>query len=88
MANTTSATKAARKIARRTHINQARRSRLRSFVRKVEEAITAGDRNKALAELKEAEPVIIRSAQKGVMHRNTASRKVSRLTQRIAKLGK
>ncbi len=86
MANTTSATKAARKIARRTEINQARRSRLRSFVRKVEEAITAGDRSKALDALKAAEPVIMRSAQKGVVHRNSASRKVSRLTQRVAKL--
>ena len=87
MANTTSAAKATRKIARRTDINQARRSRLRGFVRKVEEAIATGDRTKALAALKEAEPVIIRSAQKGVVHRNTASRKVSRLTQRVAKLG-
>jgi small subunit ribosomal protein S20 len=87
MANTSSAAKAARKIARRTEINQARRSRLRNFVRKVEEAIAAGDRNKALGALKEAEPVIMRSAQKGVVHRNAASRKVSRLTQRVAKLG-
>jgi small subunit ribosomal protein S20 len=87
MANTSSARKATRKIARRTIINQARRSRLRSFVRKVEEAITAGDRTKALDALKQAEPMIMRSAQKGVMHRNTASRKVSRLTQRVAKLG-
>jgi small subunit ribosomal protein S20 len=87
MANTSSARKATRKIARRTEINQARRSRLRSFVRKVEEAITAGDRNQALAALKDAEPVIMRSAQKGVMHPNTASRKVSRLAHRVAKLG-
>ena len=87
MANTSSARKATRKIARRTQINQARRSRMRSFVRKVEEAIAAGDRTKALDALKEAEPVIMRSAQKGVMHQNTASRKVSRLTQRVAKLG-
>lgn len=86
MANTTSAAKAARKIARRTDINQARRSRLRSFMRKVEEAVAAGDRNKALDALKQAEPIIMRSAQKGIMHRNTASRKVSRLTQRVAKL--
>jgi small subunit ribosomal protein S20 len=87
MANTSSARKATRKIARRTEINQARRSRLRSFVRKVEEAITAGDRNQALAALKDAEPVIMRSAQKGVVHPNTASRKVSRLAHRVAKLG-
>jgi len=87
MANTTSAQKAARKIARRTEVNKARRSQLRSSVRKVEEAIVAGDRGKALAALKEAEPVIMRSAQKGVVHRNAASRKVSRLSHQIAKLG-
>jgi small subunit ribosomal protein S20 len=86
MANTSSARKAVRKIARRTEINQARRSRLRSFVRKVEEAIAANDRNQAVAALKAAEPVIMRAAQKGVVHRNAASRKVSRLSHRIAKL--
>ena len=87
MANTSSARKAARVIARRTEINKARRSLLRNCVRKVEEAIASGDRNKALVALKEAEPVMVRSAQKGIVHRNAASRKVSRLTQRIAKLG-
>jgi small subunit ribosomal protein S20 len=87
MANTDSARKAARKIARRTAINKARRSKMRSCVRGVEEAIAAGDRGKALAALKEAEPVIMRSAQKGIVHQNSASRKVSRLTHRIAKLG-
>ena len=87
MANTTSARKATRKIARRTEINKARRSKMRNFVRKVEEAIATGDRAQALAALKEAEPVIVRSAQKGIVHRNAASRKVSRLTLRIAKLG-
>jgi small subunit ribosomal protein S20 len=84
MPNTTSARKAVRKIARRTAINKNRRSLLRSVVRKVEEAIAAGDRNSALAALKEAEPIIMRSAQKRVVHRNAASRKVSRLTHRIA----
>jgi small subunit ribosomal protein S20 len=88
MANTTSARKATRVIARRTEINKSRRTLLRNSVRKVEEAIAGGDRATALAALKEAEPVIIRSAQKGVVHRNSASRKVSRLTQRVAKLGK
>ena len=87
MANTTSAQKATRKIARRTEVNKARRSQLRSSARKVEEAIVAGDRGKALAALKEAEPMIMRSAQKGVVHRNAASRKVSRLSHQIAKLG-
>jgi small subunit ribosomal protein S20 len=87
MANTSSARKAARKIARRTEINRRRRSQLRSFVRKVEEAIDAGDRAQAVAALKLAQPVIIRAAQKGVVHRNAANRKVSRLTHRVAKLG-
>jgi small subunit ribosomal protein S20 len=87
MANTKSAKKAARKIARRTVINKSRRSRVRNYVRRVEEAITAGDRNQALAVMKEAEPQIMRAAQKGVLHKNTASRKVSRLVARIAKLG-
>jgi small subunit ribosomal protein S20 len=87
MANTSSARKATRKIARRTEINKARRSKMRSFVRKVEEAIAAGDRATALTALEDAAPVIMRSAQKGVVHRNAASRKVSRLTARVAKLG-
>jgi small subunit ribosomal protein S20 len=86
MPNTPSARKATRKIARRTEINKARRSQMRSFLRQVEEAITAGDRNTALAALKEAEPVIMRAAQKGVVHPNAASRKVSRLAHRVAKL--
>ena len=88
MANTSSARKAARQIARRTEVNKARRSRLRSFVAKVEEALAAGDRNQALAALKEAEPIIMRAAQHRVVHKSAASRKVSRLTQRVAKLGK
>jgi len=87
MANTSSARKATRKIARRTEINKGRRSKLRNLVRRVEEAIAAGDRGKALAALKEAEPVIMRSAQKGIVHANAASRKVSRLSHRAAKLG-
>jgi len=86
MANTSSARKAVRKIARRTEINQARRTQLRTFVRKVEEAIAANDRKEAVAALKAAEPVIMRAAQKGVVHRNAASRKISRLSHRIAKL--
>jgi small subunit ribosomal protein S20 len=87
MANTKSAKKAARKIARRTIVNKSRRSRLRNYMRKVEEAIASGDRNRALAVMKEAEPQIMRAAQKGVLHKNSASRKVSRLVARIAKLG-
>jgi small subunit ribosomal protein S20 len=87
MANTSSARKAARQIARRTVVNSARRSRVRTFVRKVEEAIASGDRNVALAALRAAEPEIMRAAQKGQLHRNTASRKVSRLSRQVAKLG-
>ena len=87
MANTKSAKKAARQIARRAAINKGRRSRVRTNIRKVEEAIAAGDRARALAAMAEAEPAIIRAAQKGVVHRNAAHRKVSRLAHRIAKLG-
>ena len=87
MANTKSAKKAARKIARRTEVNKGRRSQMRTFTRKVEEAITAGNRDAAAAALKEAEPIIMRAAQKGVVHKHTASRKVSRLSHRVAKLG-
>ena len=88
MANTSSARKAARKIARRTEVNQARRSRMRGAVRQVEEAIAAGDRGKALEAMKQAEPQLMRAARTGQVHRNTASRKVSRLTHQVAKLGK
>ena len=88
MANTSSARKATRVIARRTEVNKARRSRMRSTVRKVEEAIASGDKTAALAALKSAEPELMRAAQKGVIHRNAANRKVSRLAHAAAKLGK
>ncbi len=88
MANTSSAKKAARKIARRTEVNKARRSRMRTTLRTVEEAIASGDRNKALEAMKNAEPALMRAAQQGQVHSNAASRKVSRLTHQIAKLGK
>ena len=88
MANTSSARKAARVIARRTDVNTARRSRMRTSVRKVEEAIASGDKSAALAALKAAEPEIIRAAQKGVIHRNAANRKVSRLAHAAAKICK
>jgi small subunit ribosomal protein S20 len=88
MANTKSAKKAARQSARRAVINKSRRSRVRTALRKVEEAIAGGDRAKAMTAMAEAEPAIIRAAQKGLVHRNAARRKVSRLTQRIAALGK
>lgn len=83
MANTTSAKKATRKIARRTAVNKARRSRVRGFIRKVEEAILTGDLAVATAALQAAQPEIQRAANKGVLHSNTASRKVSRLAQRV-----
>lgn len=86
MANTTSARKATRKIARRTAINKARRTRMRNTVRAVEEAVEKGDREAALKALKIAEPEMMRAAQKNIVHRNNASRKVSRLTHQIAKL--
>ena len=87
MANTKSAKKAARQTVRRTAVNKKRRSRLRRSVRKVEEAIASGNKKAAHAALKEAEPVIVRSAQKGVVHRKNASRKVSRLAKRIGAMG-
>ena len=83
MANTPSAKKAARKIVRRTEINKSRRSRVRTFLRKVEEAIASGDKDAAQTAFKAAEPELMRAASKGVFHKNTASRKVSRLAQRV-----
>lgn len=87
MANTPSAKKAVRKIEARTAINKARRSNMRSFLRKVEEAIASGDKAAATEALKNAEPVIHSAAGKGIVHRNLAARKVSRLSGRIKALG-
>jgi len=83
MANTTSAQKATRKIEKRTEVNKSRGTRMKTEIRKVEEAIVAGDKKIALAALKVAEPVLARTSQKGVVHKRTASRKVSRLTKRV-----
>ena len=83
MANTQSAKKAIRKIEARTAVNKDRRSRMRSFIRKVEEAIASGNKTDATTALKAAEPEIMRAAQKGVAHKNTASRKISRLSARV-----
>ncbi len=83
MANTKSAKKMVRKIERRTEVNKARRTRMRSEVRKVEEAISAGDQDAAKTALRAAEPVLMRTAQQGVLHKNAAARKVSRLSARI-----
>ncbi len=84
MANTKSAKKAVRKITKRTEVNKARRTRMRTEVRKVEEAIASGDKSAAAAVLKVVEPVLVRTAQKGIMYKRAASRKVSRLTARVA----
>lgn len=86
MANTTSAKKMTRKIAKRTAVNRSRRSRMRTFIRKVEEAIASGDRTAATQALRAAEPELMRAAQKGIVHKNMASRKVSRLSARISSL--
>ena len=87
MANTKSAKKAARQAERRTLVNKGRRSRMRTYVRKVEEAIASGDKEAAAVALREAQPEIMRSASKGIIHKNTASRKISRLSARIKALG-
>jgi small subunit ribosomal protein S20 len=88
MANTSSAKKAVRKIARRTAVNKSRRSEMRTFVRKVEEAIAGKDPKVAAAALREAEPLVARAAQKGILHKNTAARKISRLTKRVKALAR
>ncbi|TVQ53809.1 MAG: 30S ribosomal protein S20 [Rhodobacteraceae bacterium] len=83
MANTPSAKKRVRQIEKRTAVNAARKSRIRTFIRKVEDAIRSGDSEAALAALRAAQPEIMRGAAKGVLHANTASRKVSRLAHRV-----
>ena len=83
MANTTSAKKMVRKIARRTEVNRQRRSRVRNFVRKVEEAIEAGDQSAAREALRVAESEMARATGNGVFHRNMTARKVSRLNARV-----
>jgi small subunit ribosomal protein S20 len=87
MANTKSAKKAVRKIARKTAANKSRRSRMRTYIRSVEEAIQAGDKGAANDALKKAQPEIMRAAQRNVIHANSASRKVSRLSARIRSMG-
>ena len=83
MANTKSAKKMVRKIARKTAVNKVRKTQMRTQVKKVEEAISAGDKTAAVAAFKVAEPQLAKSAQKGVVHKKTASRKVSRLAARV-----
>ena len=86
MANTPSAKKATRKIEARTAINKSRRSRMRTFLRKVEEAIASGDKAVADEALKAAQPELQRAATNGIVHKNLADRKVSRLNNRIKAL--
>ena len=86
MPNIDSAKKRVRQNAKRTERNHARKSRIRTFTRKVEEALTSGNKTAALEALKAAEPELMRGAAKGVVHKNAASRKVSRLSKRASKL--
>lgn len=83
MANTASARKRIRQTATRTERNKARRSRMRTFVKQVEEAISSGDKEAAQAALRAAQPEMQRAAGKGVIHDNTVSRKISRLSARV-----
>lgn len=86
MANTSSAQKMVRKIARRTEVNKTRRSRVRTFLRKVEEAIASGNKSVASEAFKTAQPELQRAVTKGVIKKETASRKLSRLSARIKSL--
>jgi small subunit ribosomal protein S20 len=86
MANSPSSIKRARQIERRTAVNKARRSRIRTFIRKVETALAGGNSEDAATALREAQPEIMRGVSKGVLHKNTASRKVSRLAARVKAL--
>ena len=87
MANTVQSAKRARQNEKRNAINKARRSRIRTQLRKVEEAIASGDKDAAIAALRAAQPELMRGVTKGVFHKNTASRKMSRLASRVKALG-
>lgn len=86
MANSPGAKKRARQLVRRTEVNKARRSRIRTFIRKVDEAIASGDAKAAGEALRAAQPEIMRGVTKGVMHKRTASRKVSRMSSAVKAL--
>ena len=86
MANTPGAKKAVRKIARRTEVNKARRSRVRTYLRKFEEAVASGDAGAAKTAFVEAQSELMRAVTKGVVHQNTGSRKVSRLAAQLKKM--
>ncbi|THH35362.1 30S ribosomal protein S20 [Aliishimia ponticola] len=86
MANSPQSKKRARQNEKRFAVNKARRSRIRTYLRKVEEAIASGDKDAAVAALRSAQPEIMRGVTKGVYHKNTASRKISRLNARVKAL--
>ena len=88
MANTPSAKKRIRNTLRKTDINKSRKSRIKTFVRKVEDAIESKDAKSAMDSLKAAQPEIMRGVTKGIFHKNTASRKISRLSSRIKAISK
>ena len=88
MANTPSAKKRIRNTLRKTDINKSRRSRIKTFVRKVEDALESKDAKSAMDSLKAAQPEIMRGVTKGIFHKNTASRKISRLSSRIKAISK
>ena len=83
MANTSSAKKMARKIERRPALNKARRTRMRTYVKKLDLAIATGDQDQARAALRTAESELMKAVSKGVIHKNTGARKVSRLSARV-----
>jgi|TARA_R110000851_G_scaffold111501_30_gene234937 small subunit ribosomal protein S20 len=83
MANTPQSKKRARQNEKRFAVNKSRRSRIRTFLRKVEEAIASGDQDAAVTALRNAQPELMRGVTKGVVHKNTASRKISRLSARV-----
>lgn len=87
MANTRQSKKRARQNVRRFAVNKARRSRIRTFLKKVEEAIASGDKDAAQTALRSAQPELMRGVSKGVFHKNTASRKMSRLAARVKAIG-
>ena len=86
MANTPQSKKRARQNERKLEVNKARRSRIRTFLKKVEEAISSGDKNAATTALKSAQPELMRGVTKGVYKKNTAARKMSRLSSRVKSL--
>jgi small subunit ribosomal protein S20 len=88
MANTTSAKKRIRNTLRKTDINKSRKSRIKTFVKKVEDAIESKDAKSAIDSLKAAQPEIMRGVTKGIFHKNTASRKISRLSSRVKAISK